>query len=92
MLESKIKQFYHPRSEDSLQAKHMTNQGGFFGSLVAGFVFISRDYYFGTTSDYCFCNVKKTFLTTIMYNMTRDVFTAAKNLRRIGLKRYLMNR
>ena len=92
MLESKIKQFYHPRSEDSMQAKHMTNQGGFFGSLVAGFVFISRDYYFGTTSDYCFCNVKKTFLTTIMYNMTRDAFTAAKNLRRIGLKRYLMNR
>ena len=45
MLESKIKQFYHPRSEDSLQSTHMINQGGFFGSLVAGFAFISRDYY-----------------------------------------------
>ena len=45
MLESKIKQFYHPRSEDSLQSKHMINQGGFFGSLVAGFAYILRDYY-----------------------------------------------
>ena len=78
MLESKFKQFYHPRSEVSLQLKHMINQGGFFGSLVAGFAFISRDYYFGTPSDDCFCNVKKIFLTTIMYMTTRDVFTAAK--------------
>ena len=92
MLESKIKQFYHPRSEDSLQSTHMINQGGFFGSLVAGFAFISRDYYFGTPSDDCFCNVKKIFLTTIMYMTTRDAFTAAKNPHRIGLKRYLMNR
>ena len=45
MLESKFKQFYHSRSEDSLQFTHMINQGGFFGSLVAGFAFISRDYY-----------------------------------------------
>ena len=37
MLESKIKQFYYPRSEDSLQSTHMINQGGFFESLVAGF-------------------------------------------------------
>ena len=92
MLESKIKQFHHSRSEDSLQSTHMINQGGFFGSLVAGFAFISRDYYFGTPSDDCFCNVKKIFLTTIMYMTTRDAFTAAKNLHRIGLKRYLMNR
>ena len=42
---SKIKQFYHPRSEDSLQSLHMVNQGGFFASLVASFAFISRDYY-----------------------------------------------
>ena len=92
MLESKIKQFYHPRSEDSLQSTHMINQGGFFGSLVAGFAFISRDYYFGTPSDDCFCNVKKIFLTTIMYMTTRDAFAATKNLHRKGLKRYLMNR
>ena len=92
MLESKIKQFYHPRSEDSLQSTHMINQGGFFGSLVAGFAFISRDYYFGTPSDDCFCNVKKIFLTTTVYMTTRDAFTAAKNLHTIGLKRYLMNR
>ena len=92
MLESKIKQFYHPRSEHSLQSTHMINRGGFFWSLVAGFTFISRDYYFGTPSDDCFCNVKKIFLTTIMYMTTRDAFTAAKNLHRIGLKRYLMNR
>ena len=86
MLESKIKQFYHPRSEDSLQSTHMINQGGFFGSLVAGFAFISRDYYFGTLSDDCFCNVKKIFLTIIMYMTTRDAFTAAKNLYIIGKK------
>ena len=92
MLESKIKQFYHTRSEDSLQSTHMINQGGFFGSLVADFAFISRDYYFRTPSDDCFCNVKKMFLTTIIYMTTRDAFTAAKNPRRIGLKRYLMNR
>ena len=53
---------------------------------------ISRDDYFGKPSDDCFCNVKKIFLTTIMYMTTRDAFTAAKNLHRIGLKRYLMNR
>ena len=58
MLESKMKQFYHPRSEDSLQSTHMINHGGFFESLVAGFAFISRDYYFGIPSDDCFCNVK----------------------------------
>ena len=92
MLESKIKQFYHPRSEDSLQSTHRINQGGFFGSLVAGFAFISRDYYFGTPSDDCFCNVKKIFLTTIMYMTTRNAFTAAKNPHRINLKRYLINR
>ena len=40
-----VKQFYHPRSEDSLQSTHTINQGGFFGSLVAVFSFISRDYY-----------------------------------------------
>ena len=40
----------------------------------------------------CSCNVKKIFLTTIMYLTTRDSFTAAKNLHRIGLKRYLINR
>ena len=45
MLESKIKQFYHSKSENCLQSTHMINQGGFFGSLVAGFAFISRDYY-----------------------------------------------
>ena len=92
MLESKIKQFYHPRSEDSLQSTHMINHGGFFGSLVAGFAFISRDYYFGTPSDDCFFNVKKIFLITIMYMTSRDAFTAAKNLHIRGLKRYLMNR
>ena len=92
MLESKIKQFYHPRSEDSLQSTHMINQGGFFGSLVAGFAFISRDYYFGTPSDDCFCNVKKIFLTIIMYTIIRGAFAAAKNPHTIGLKRYLMKR
>ena len=92
MLESKIKQFYHPRSEDSLQSTHMINQGGFFGSLVAGFAFISRDYYFGTPSDDCFCNVKNVFLTAMIHMTTRDSFTAAKNLHIIGLKMYLMNR
>ena len=92
MLESKIKQFYHPRPEDSLQSTHIINQGVFSGSLFAGFAFISRDYYFGTPSDDCFCNVKKIFLTTIMYMTTRDAFTAAKILHRIGLKRYLINR
>ena len=61
-------------------------EGGFFGSLVAGFAFISRDYYFGTPSDDCFCNVKKIFLTIIMYMTTRDAFTAAKNLYIIGKK------
>ena len=88
MLESKIKQFYHQRPEDSLKSTHIINQGVFFGSLVAGFAFISRDYYFGTPSD----DVKNIFLTTIMYMTTRDAFTAAKILHRIGLKRYLMNR
>ena len=92
MLEIKIKQFYQPRFEDSLQSTHMISQGGFSGSLVAGFAFILRDYHFGTLSGDCFCNVKKIFLTTIMYMTTRDAFTAAKNLHRIGLKRYLMNR
>ena len=92
MLESKINQFYHPRSEDSLQSTHRINQGGFFGALVAGFAFISRDYYFGTPSDDCFCNVKKIFLTTIMYMTTRNASTAAKNSHRISLKRYLINR
>ena len=92
MLEIKIKQFYQPRFKDSLQSTHMINQGGFSGSLVAGFAFILRDYHFGTLSGDCFCNVKKIFLTTIMYMTTRDAFTAAKNLHRIGLKRYLMNR
>ena len=92
MLESKIEQFYHPRPENSLQSTHMINLGGFFVSLVAGFAFISRDYYFGTPSDACFCNVKKIFLTTIMYMTTRNALTAAKNVHRIGLKRYLMNR
>ena len=87
MLESKIKQFYHPRSEDSLQSTHMINRGGFFWSLVAGFTFISRDYYFGTPSDECFCNVKKTFLTTIMYMATRYAFKVAKNPHIIGLKK-----
>ena len=91
ILESKIKQFYHPRSEDPLQSTHMINQRGFFGSLVACFAFISRNYYFGTPSDDCFCNVKKIFLITI-YMATRDAFMAAENLYRIGLKRYLMNR
>ena len=91
MLESKIKQFYHPRSEHSLQSTHMINRGGFFWSLVAGFTFISRDYYFGTPSDECFCNVKKTFLTTIMYMATRDAFKVAKNPHITGLKRYVMN-
>ena len=66
MLESKIKQFYHPRSEDSLQSTHMINQGGFFGFLVAGFAFISRDCYFGAPSIDCFWNIKKIFLTTII--------------------------
>ena len=92
MLESKIKQFYHPRSEDSLQSTHMINQGGFFGSLVTGFTFISRDYYFRAPSDDCFCSVKNIFLATIMYMTKRDAFTAAKNPHRIGLKRFLMNR
>ena len=92
MLESKIKQFYHPRSEDSLQSTHMINHGGFFGSLVASFAFISGDYYFGTPSDDCFCNVKNIFLSTIMYMTTRDAFAATKNPHRKGLKRYLMNR
>ena len=92
MLGRKIKQFYHPRSEDSLQSTHLINQGGFFGFLVAGFAFISRDYYFGAPANDCFWNVKKIFLTTIMYMTTRDAFTAAKHLHRIGLKRYLMNR
>ena len=92
MLESKIKQFYHPRSEDSLQSTQMMNREGFFGSLVVGFAFISRDYYFGTPSDDYFCNVEKIFLTTIMFMTTRDAFTAAINSHRIGLKRYLMNR
>ena len=91
ILESKIKQFYHPRSEDPLQSTHMINQRGFFGSLVACFAFISRNYYFGTPSDDCFCNVKKIFLITI-YMATRDAFMAAENPYRIGLKRYLMNR
>ena len=76
----------------TLQSTHMINQGGFFGSLVAGFAFISRDYYFGTPSDDCFFNVKKIFLITIMYMTSRDAFTAAKNLHIRGLKRYLMNR
>ena len=84
--------YYHPRPEGSLQSTHTINHGGFFGSLVAGFAFTSRGYYFGTPFDDCFCNVKKIFLTTIMYMTTRDAFTAAKNLHRIGLKRYLMNR
>ena len=92
MLESKIKQFYHPRSEDSLQSTQMMNRESFFGSLVVGFAFISRDYYFGTPSDDYFCNVEKIFLTTIMFMTTRDAFTAAINSHRIGLKRYLMNR
>ena len=92
MLESKIKQFYHTRSEDSLQSTHMINHRGFFGSLVAGFAFISRDYYFGTPSDDCFFNLKKIFLIIIMYMTSRDAFTAAKNLHIRGLKRYLMNR
>ena len=92
MLESKIKQFYHLRSEDSLQSTHIINQGGFFGSLVAGFAFILRDYYFGTPSDDYFCNVKNIFLTTIINMTTRDALTAAKKLDRIGLKRYLINR
>ena len=70
----------------------MINQGGFLGSVVAGFAFISRDYYFGTPSNDCFSNVKNIFLTTTMYMTTRDAFTAAKNLHRIGIKRYLMNR
>ena len=70
----------------------MINQGGFLGSVVAGFAFISRDYYFGTPSDDCFSNVKNIFLTTTMYMTTRDAFRAAKNLHRIGIKRYLMNR
>ena len=61
MLECKIKQFYQPRSEVSQESMHMINQGGFYGSLVAGFAFISRDYYFGTPADDYFCNVKKTF-------------------------------
>ena len=91
ILESKIKQFYHPRSEDPLQSTHMINQRGFFGSLVACFAFISRNCYFGTPSDDCFCNVKKIFLITI-YMATRDAFMAAENPYRIGLKRYLMNR
>ena len=64
----------------------MINHGGFFGSLVAGFAFISRYYYFGTPSDDCFCNVKKIFLTTVMYMTTRDAFTAEKNLHMIDLK------
>ena len=92
MLECKIKEFYYPRSKNSLQSTHMINQGGFFGSLLAGFAFVSRDYYFGTPSDDCFCNVKEIFLTTIMYMSTRDAFTVTKNLHRIGLKRCLMNR
>ena len=92
MLESKIKQYYHPRSEDPLQSTHVINQGGFFGCLVAGFAFVSREYYFGTASDDWFCNIKKIFLTSIMYMTTRDAFTAAKNLHIIGLKMYLMNR
>ena len=62
MLESKIKEFYQPGSEDSLQSTHIINQEGFFGSLFAGFVFIPRDYYFGAPSDNCFCNIKKVFL------------------------------
>ena len=92
MLESKIKQFYHPRSEDSLRSTHMINKGAFFGSLAAGFAFISRDFYFGTPPDDCFCHVKNIFLTNVIYMTTRDPFTAAKNPHRIGLKRYLMSR
>ena len=85
-LESKIKEFYHPESEDSLQSTHMINQEGFFGSLVAGFVFIPRDYYFGAPSDNCFCNIKKVFLATIMYMTTGDAFMGAKYPHRIRLK------
>ena len=84
--------YYHPRSAGSLQSTHTINHGGFFGSLVAGFAFTSRGYYFGTPSDDCFCNVKNVFLTAMIHMTTRDSFTAAKNLHRIGLKRYLMNR
>ena len=92
MLESKIKQFHHPVSGDSLQSTNMINQGGFFGSLLTGFAFFSRDYYFGTLSDDCFCNVKKIFLIIIMYMIIRDAFAVAKNPHTIGLKRYLMKR
>ena len=86
MLESKIKEFYQPGSEDSLQSTHIINQEGFFGSLVAGFVFIPRDYYFGTPSDNCFCNVKKVLLATTMYMTKGDAFMGAKNPHRICLK------
>ena len=44
MLESKMKQFYHPNPEDSLQSTHIINQGVLVGSLVAGFAFIISEH------------------------------------------------
>ena len=90
MLESQIKQFYHPRPEDSSIKAY--DKSRIYWISCCWFCIYFKRHYFETPSDDCFCNVRKIFLTTTMYTTTRDAFTAAKNLHRIGLKRYLMNR
>ena len=90
MLESNIKQFYPPRSEDSAVNAYDKSRRFLWISCCWFCIYFKR--LLLTSSDDCFCNVKKIFLTTIMYMTTRDAFTAAKNPHRIGRKRYLMNR
>ena len=90
MLESKIKQFYHSKSENSAIYAYDKSRRLLWISCCWFCIYFKR--LLLTTSNDCFCNVKKIFLTTIVYMTTRDAFMAARNLYRIGLKRYLMNR